>query len=121
MERDGDYSPKGWNLSGFFSDFFDSVLPRAPHMVGSGLSLPKILCQNFGMQYSPPGGAGRSHEQKNHEMAKKPPFFDGFLPPDRLLDLQYGLMGHRCDRWSKIVHTHSSGGGRGHIKASRAS
>ena len=41
------------------------------------------------MQYSPPGGAGRSHEQKNHEMAKKTPFFDGFLLPDRLLD-------HRC-------------------------
>ena len=112
-----------------FSAVFSILwLPRAPHMVGSGLSqgppvsaFLKFCAKNFGMQYSPPGGAGRSHEQKNHEMAKKPPFFDGFLPPDRLLDLQYGLMGHRCDRWSKMFHTHSSGGGRGHIEASRAS
>ena len=85
------------------------------------VGIVKFCAKNFGMHYSPPGGAGRSHEQKNHEMAKKPPFFDGFLPPDCLLDLQYGLIGHRCDRWSKISHTHSSGGGRGHIEASRAS
>ena len=79
--------------------------------------MPKILVCNTHHQEALEGPTSK----KNHEMAKKPPFFDGFLPPDRILDLQYGLMGHRCDRWSKISHTHSSGGGRGHIEASRAS
>ena len=91
-------------------------------MVGSGLSLPKILCQKFWYTILTSRRLWKvPRAKKNLKWLRKHPLFDGFLLPDRLLDLGYGLMGRRCDRWSKIFHTHSSGGGRGHIEASRAS
>ena len=38
---------KGGIWADFLAIFSILWLPRAPHMVGSGLSLPKILCQKF--------------------------------------------------------------------------
>ena len=38
---------KGGIWADFLAVFSILWLPRAPHMVGSGLSLPKILCQKF--------------------------------------------------------------------------
>ena len=62
-----------------------------------------------------------SGAKKTLKWLRKHPLFDGFLLPDRLPGLRYGLMGPRCDRLSKMSSTHSSGGGRGHIEASGAS
>ena len=113
---------KGGIWADFLAIFSILWLPRAPHMVGSGLSLPKILCQKFWYAILTTRRRWKVPQAKKiMKWLKNHPFFDVFLPPDRILDLQYGLMGHRCDRWSKISHTHSSGGGRGHIEASRAS
>ena len=91
-------------------------------MVGRGLNLPKILCQTFWYAILTTRRLWKvPRATKTPEIAKKRSLFDGFLPSDCLLDLRYGFMGRRCDRWSIIFHTHSSGGGRGHIEASRAS
>ena len=113
-------------MSGFFFAIFCFCASEWPRTWLEGVSyLIKFYAEHFGMLYLPPGGSGRSQWWKNHQKSlkwlKNHPLFDGFLLPDRLLDLGYGLMGHRCDRWSNSYHTHSSGGGRGHIEASGAS
>ena len=118
-------SLKWQKMSGFFFAIFCFCASEWPRTwLESVSNLIKFYAEHFGMLYLPPGGSGRSQWWKNHpkisEMAKKHPLFDGFLLPDRLLDLGYGLMGHGCDRWSNSYHTHSSGGGRGHIEASSA-
>ena len=82
--------------------------------------MPNILVCYTYHQVALEGLSGEKIIQKSLKWLKKHPLFDGFLLPDRLLDLGYGLMGHRCDRWSNSYHTHSSGGGRGHIEASSA-
>ena len=97
----------------------------ASHLVGKCLKFNKILCRTFWYAILTTRWLWKvsvvKKSSKISEMAKKHPLFDGFLLPDRLLGLQYGLMAPRCDRWSKSYHTHSSGGGRGHIEASSAS
>ena len=111
-----------WIFSQFLS-FCASEWPRT--WLESVSNLIKFHAEHFGMLYLPPGGSGRSQWWKNHQKSlkwlKKHPLFDGFLLPDRLPGLRYGLMGPRCDRLSKMSSTHSSGGGRGHIEASGAS
>ena len=111
-----------WIFSQFLS-FCASEWPRT--WLESVSNLIKFHAEHFGMLYLPPGGSGRSQWWKNHQKSlkwlKKHPLFDGFLHPDRLPGLRYGLMGPRCDRLSKMSSTHSSGGGRGHIEASGAS
>ena len=128
MEKGGQFtnSSKRWNLSEFFSQFFRFCASEWPRTwLESVSNLIKFHAEHFGMLYLPPGGSGRSQWWKNHQKSlkwlKKHPLFDGFLLPDRLPGLRYGLMGPRCDRLSKMSSTHSSGGGRGHIEASGAS
>ena len=97
----------------------------ASHLVGKCLKFDKIPCRTFWYAILTTRWLWKvsvvKKSPKISEMAKKHPLFDGFLLPDRLPGLRYGLMGPRCDRLSKMSSTHSSGGGRGHLEASGAS
>ena len=71
---------KGGIWADFLAIFSILWLPRAPHMVGSGLSLPKILCQKFWYAILTTRRRWKvPRAKKNHEMAKKPPFFWRFF------------------------------------------
>ena len=114
------------NHEWIFSAIFELLCLRmALHLVGKCLKFDKISCRTFWYAILTTRWLWKvsvvKKSPKISEMAKKHPLFDGFLLPDRLPGLRYGLMGPRCDRLSKMSSTHSSGGGRGHIEASGAS
>ena len=84
---------KGGIWADFLAIFSILWLPRAPHMVGSGLSLPKILCQKFWYAILTTRRRWKVPQAKNHKMAKKTPFFDVFFaswPPSRPPIWAYG-------------------------------
>ena len=116
---------KGGIWVNFFAIFVLLCLRMASHLVGKCLKFDKISCRTFWYAILTTRWLWKvsvvKKSPKISEMVKKHPLFDGFLLPDRLPGLRYGLMGPRCDRLSKMSSTHSSGGGRGHIEASGAS
>ena len=84
---------KGGIWADFLAVFFILWLPRAPHMVGRGLNLPKILCQTFWYAILTSRRLWKVPRAKKPEMAKKTPTFWRFFapwPPSRPRIWAYG-------------------------------